>query len=474
MEMVLRNSSAKELAHIIKNDNAWLTQQRQEYIINNRTDVLQYLDPSQIDAELIKNALKDKKVLSKVIVDLYDSKKWHEIIGECIPRPLTLDIFDQYGLTLKFLKEEDYSSLAKQWLKEMKPNKAIPHEIQKFLTEARVLELLENGSARDLDYKQLAKDAQTKNVATWFLAKSHNPEKFYNSLSKEVKADIDVSDMLCKKDKQFYKIIPAQHQANDKIIRHVIDNTKYSDCDTVADSIDHTAILTSELPLHAVREIKDIYLIKKVLKNNPQFYTDKEVQEKWFKDNQNKTLLAEYLSFFPALSNDELRKELLNKDINEQVSMVRQNNSLAKIILDKNDLNQNFEFLYNYSIDIKEGIKALELKELINNNLEQVVDFYVQKQKEGMKTQSHLKYHIEATLNFSLWLFEQNTEPHNLGAYKLMSTLLTFKPDILESNIDYLYRIDGHELRKNAMKIYEYMDQNNIEPVGTSKTNKIR
>lgn len=457
MEMVLKNASAKDLAQKIKEDKSWLNQERMEYIVQNRTEIFKYLAPSDVNTEIIKVALKNKDILSEMVSNLHDSKQWKEIIGESIPRPLTSDIFENYGLTLSFLDDKEYGELAKQWLEKITPNKHIPVKVQKFLSAEKVLDLFEDDLARDLQYEYLSKEAQTADVALWFLSKSYNPEKFYNQLSDEIKADIDVSDMLCKKNKQLYKIIPPQHQSDEEIIKHVINNIKYSGCDTVADSDDYTAILTNELPLHAVREINDIGLIEKVLKNNPKFYTDAQVQFKWFRDDRNKAILADYLSFFPKKSDEDLTKELRDKSIGDQISMIEKNNSLAKLIIDTNDIKKSLTFLYSYhGSDFNKDIQVLGLTDMVNNNLDPLVDVYSKFHSVDNRI-SH-----EKSLRLGIWLFKKNTKEHNLAGCKLISNLLNFKPDILESNMDYLYSLNQEEyyLRKNSMMIYEYMDAN--------------
>lgn len=57
-------------------------------------------------------------------------------MNKSFKRPLIDDIFTKFGF-LELFKESEYESLAKQWLKKIKPDTEISHQIVKYMNESQ-------------------------------------------------------------------------------------------------------------------------------------------------------------------------------------------------------------------------------------------------------------------------------------------------------------------------------------------------
>lgn len=494
MNMILTQASPSDVARKIKENINWLTLEKLEYILKNRKEILSCLNVSDFNPNMLKDLLSNKHILL-IFAQQVTGSDWSHIISEMISKPLTKSIFDNDGILLKFLDKKEYEPIIKDFLnnvtafhnipkilqsylneKEYEPitkkiinnivvGNNIPSDFQKYLTEDNIVKHLTKNKKNNLSFSMLSDEVKTKKVYTLFMNQNEFiSENLYENLNpkshqqEQLKNDMNIAYMLCKNNKQFYKKLSPTAQCYEDVIGHVINKISYSGNDGVADSIDNTAILTKELPLDAVKSINNIYLIKQVFYKNPQFYTHPELQKKWFTNEENKIQLAEYLNYFPKKTDEDLKKELRNKDIYTQVSMIQDNPKLINIIIDKKDVDHCLEILYCYQGDkgFEKPMDRLGLKDVVRNNVDKLINVYMENNTgNGGNSTDESK-----SLKLGIWLFNQNKEEYTLAACKLLSKVVNKTPNIFKLDLDYLYQIKNNTLQDNSFKVYEYIDEN--------------
>lgn len=481
MEMVIINSSPKELAKKIEEDNNWLNRERLEYIVEKKPDVFSYIKLSLINTEQIKKLLVNKKwlmQLANIVIEnkkLIKNKEWYNLIAQSIPQPLDNIIFKEKGILLNFIDEIDYAQLGKKWLKTTTQKDFIPVQLQKYLTCSKVLNII-NPSIK---LSSIPENTKTKEVCLAFIEQERNSKQYqwqnriYNSLPISLRDDQDIAYILCKNNKPFYRNLTLKAQSNDYLIMHVTDNVIYPQADTMPFETDYTAITIKELPIEVVRTIKDINLIKKVFDNQyAKFYLDEELQNKWFTKN-NKKEFKKYLQYFPMESEESIVNELKKQPIKLQAAAIVQTLRLAKLIIDKNNPQHALSLLYYYHEDgdFKESIKRLDLIEVIENNLNVLIDTYKNNYKEPKMYLEETYLDEKKSLMLGIWLFKQKQEKYTQAVCELLAPIVKKQNTILDDfDVDHtLY--DAFVLKKNAMKVYEYIDQNSISKTKKNKPN---
>lgn len=395
---------------------------------------------------------------------LKKNKEWHNLIVKSISKPLDKMIFKEEGILLNFLDEKEYKELGKKWLKTATKKDFIPVQLQKYLTSSQALNIINNS----IKLSNLSENAKTKEVCLAFIEQEINSKQYqwqnrvYDALPISLKNDHGIAYILCKNNKPFYRNLTLKAQSNDYLISYVTNNVIYPQVDTMPFETDYTAITIKELPIEVVRTIKDIYLIKNVFDNQyAKFYLDEELQNKWFTKN-NKKEFKKYLQYFPMESEESIVKELKTQSIELQASAIFQTLHLAKLIIDKDNPKHALSLLYYYHKDgdFKTSIDQLDLIEVIDKNLDILLDIYKNNYQEPTMYLEETYLDEKKSLMLGVWLLKQKQEKYTEAACKLLAPIVKKQNSILE-DFDLDHKL--HEpfiLKENAMKVYEYIDQN--------------
>lgn len=452
MEMVLMKAPVEDVAKKIKSDFSWLTKEKLTYLVEHRPEILYHLQPQDIREKNFLSILKNENLLFKLADNLKGSLEWQPLIFQAIPQPLSPMIFKHYGVLLNFLDESQYSDMGKQWVEKTNSKDFIPSSLVKYLSEKQLINLFKNRG--HVDFNEVPNDLKTVSVCKTYFENDgkYVIEKLYKKLPQEIQDNPQIALLACQKNKQFYKQLSFKAKCEEKVISYVTQNIIYSGCDTVADSVDKTAINAGDIPIEGLRKINSSYLIKNMLSQQKGLAQDHQIQEKWF-TFKNSQEFMEYLDYFPEKIKSSIEKEILNYSPYDKAVALMHNLSLVDSILDKKNIEQSFEVLYFYQNngDFDKAVKNLKLTQLVKQYPDEIIDKYLEKFKKGQHQE------MGQVLKLASWFFKQDAS-YEEYACKIMSQVLEKNPDILDSNLSYLYNIEDNTLRKKSTIIYEYMD----------------
>lgn len=457
--MFLTQASESDIIKKIKEDSSWLTQERLQYIIEKRIQLVRYLKPENVDKKILKKFLKEEKTLLNFASIVEKNEDWKVIVQESIPRPLTYIIFKEYGVLLNFVEEKEYQDLAKDWIKTVEKDTFIPQKFINLLTEKQVLSLISN---RSLNFQLLSKEVKTKEVCLAFLEKTYQPQDLYKQFSQNIKDDADIAYIACKNDKQFYKSLTPKAQCGQKVIKHVIDSVIYPAGDYDSFHTDETAINPKNLSLAAILSVDNIYTMKRIFDKNKTVLSNKEIQEKWFTDPQHQEDLIEYFEYFPQEVKEIFKNKLKSLDSWGKAINLVKCQQLRDVIIDESNIKDSLVILFAAHMNSKNFNTALAitgLKSVMDENLSQYISQY---------TEQYNHHHKERFLDIADWLLTHKKPEYKQVALELLSIVLKNDPDALKVDFNYHYNMESHVLKKIASEVYEYMDSKDT----TTRKNK--